>query len=556
VKPVDIIAEPEFSAPAPVPDAVPSIDQLLAESEEHAVNGKYRLGASRAEALLRRVDATETQQANARAILAMHRLRLGDFEASVHNGLLALEFLTNSGDVLRQSKVHSTLALAFTETALNEAALRHVVAALEVARACGDAAAEFWALSRYSMVHEAMGDIPRGLELGRQALALARTLGDSETGFAALNNLGDTCQAMARDQRAKGQDTHAALNEARDHMREAVALANAHGHAFWETVARNNMIGIHTDLGEYAEAREQAARAKAVAKANGYRNLEVSIDVQLAEIMRAEGSYALAASMMESQLADPDLDEYPVLLTRLHRALYEMYKNAGKFEDALGHHETLHTLVLHGTTEAAGLQSQMLINTLEVEQARHEAERARHEAELQRLRADEADLEAHTDPLTQLPNRRALARQLPSLMGRAVDYQQPLCAAMVDFDHFKVVNDMYGHATGDLVLSALAEILRAATRDSDLAARVGGEEFLLVFGNTGLDAATQVCERLLTAVRTHPWDGLATGLTCTISIGMAELERDETVSDWLARADAALFAAKHAGRDQLSLAVA
>jgi diguanylate cyclase (GGDEF)-like protein len=560
VNAIDVAAEPESRAPAM--DALQTIDDLLEESRRAAVSGLHRDGARWAEKVLAHPEATPTEQAHARAILAQHRLRLGDFEASVHNGLLALEFLTASGDLLQQSRVHSTLALAFTETALNEAALRHVVAALEAARACGDVTAEFWALSRSSMVHEAMGDTQRGLELGRRALALSRTVDGAEARFAALNNLGDSCQVVAREQRSQrldadaDADADAALQEARDYMSQAVELANAHGHAYWETVARNNMVGILTDLGECVEAREQAARAKLIAKTNGYRNLEVSIDVQLAEVVRAEGSVVLATSMMDSQLADPDLEEYPVLLTRLHRALYEMHKASGRFEESLRHHEALHTLVLHGTTEAAGLQSQMLINTLEIEQALNEAERSQHEAELQRIRAEEADLQAHTDPLTQLPNRRALDRHLPPLISRALDFQQPLCVAMVDFDYFKQVNDVYGHATGDLVLSAMAEMMRAAVRDSDLAVRVGGEEFVLVFGNTGLHAATRACERLLAAVRDHPWDGLAAGLACTVSAGVAELLPDESVSDWLGRADAALFAAKHAGRDQVSLALA
>jgi diguanylate cyclase (GGDEF)-like protein len=554
VNPIDLIAEAATSAsPSSAP---PSIAELIAESEAAVASGQHREGASRAETVLARPDATETEHANARAVLALHRLRLGDFEASVHNGLLALEFLTASGDLLRQSRVHSTLALAFTETALNEAALRHVVAALEAARACGDVTAEFWALSRSSMVREAMGDVPRGMELGRQALALARTLDDSEAGFAALNNLGDTCQVVAREQRSQGLDAAAALSEARDYMREAIAVANAHGHSYWETIARNNMVSILTDLGEYASAREQSDRTKILAKTHGYRNLEVSNEVQLAEVVRAEGSIALATSLMDAQLADPDLEEYPVLVTKLHRALYEMHRDNGRFEEALRHHEALHSLVLHSTTEAAGLQSQMLINTLEIEQARHEAERSQHEAELQRIRAEEADLEAHTDPLTRLPNRRALDRHLPPLMGRALNYQQPLCVAMVDFDNFKKVNDVHGHATGDLVLTAMAGMLRAATRDSDLAVRVGGEEFLLVFGNTTLDAAMRACERLLAAVRTHPWQGLATGLACTVSAGVAELLPGESVPDWMGRADAALFAAKNAGRDQVCSAAA
>jgi tetratricopeptide (TPR) repeat protein len=202
-------------------------------------------------------------------------------------------------------------------------------------------------------------------------------------------------------------------------MREAVEVANALGHTYWETLARNNLVSILIELGEYQEAREQAERARLLARTHGYRNLEVNNHVQSAEGVRAEGRIDYATTLMNSLVADPDLEEYPVLLTKLHRGLYEMHKESGRFEQALLHHEQLHDLVLRGTTEAAGLQSQMLINTLEIEQARHEAERSQFETQVQRLRAEEMDFEAHTDPLTRLPNRRALDRQLPPLVDRA-----------------------------------------------------------------------------------------------------------------------------------------
>nr|WP_241986351.1 GGDEF domain-containing protein [Cryobacterium psychrophilum] len=196
----------------------------------------------------------------------------------------------------------------------------------------------------------------------------------------------------------------------------------------------------------------------------------------------------------------------------------------------------------------------MLINTIEIEPARHEVEKSQLELRVERLRAEELDDQAHTDPLTRLPNRRALERELPWLIGRAQKRMQPLCAAMIDFDHFKRVNDEYGHATGDRVLTVMAAMLRTITRGSDLAVRVGGEEFLLVFAETGLNEALHACEWLLTSVRTYDWDALAPGLPCTVSAGLARLEGDENVADWLARADAALYEAKHAGRDQIATA--
>ena len=125
---------------------------------------------------------------------------------------------------------------------------------------------------------------------------------------------------------------------------------------------------------------------------------------------------------------------------------------------------------------------------------------------------------------------------------------------MIDFDHFKTVNDHHGHATGDQVLTALASMLRAITRSTDLAVRVGGEEFLLVFADTSLADATAACERLVASVRDYEWQSLAPGLACTVSAGVAALEPHETVSAWLSRADAALYEAKRRGRDRVHAA--
>ncbi len=517
-----------------------------------SADGQHREGARLAEEILDAPGVTAKQQAQARVMLSLHRLRLGDYAASVQQGLQALDYLTGSGDFLRQSKVHCTLALAYTDTALHENALHHVLGAIEAARACGDPLAEFWALSRSSMVHGAMGDFDRAIELGRQALALAQTLDDLESAFVSLNNLGDTLLHLAEVLRAQGQDASAVLEEALLLIRESVTVAQTVGHNFYETIARTNFITALIGLGRYGAAQEQGVLAKALAKAHGFRNLEVDIDLQLAQIVRADGRLDAATSMMEAQLADPDAEDDPVLLAKLHQSLFEMHSERGRFEQALAHHEQLHALTLRVTVQTAGLQSQMLINTIEIEQARYEADRFRLEVQMERLRAEDLDHQAHTDPLTRLPNRRALDRRLPPIVTRAHDSGQPLGAAMIDFDHFKRINDNFGHATGDHVLTAMAAVLHTVTRDTDLVVRVGGEEFLLIFENTTGEAATVVCERLLATVRTHPWGKLGAGLACTVSAGLAQLESAESVSTWLARADAALYAAKHAGRDRVS----
>jgi diguanylate cyclase (GGDEF)-like protein len=540
----------------PAPDRLESLDELLEASAQANREGRHAAGAAQAEQALADPAISAGQEGRARHLLAAHWLRLGEFEACVRNGLLALEHYTGTGDLLAQSTVHCTLALAFHETALEEPALGHVLGALEAARACGSVTAEFWALSRSSMVHQALGDAERSIQLGRQAVALADTLDDPEAGFAAVNNLGDACLEIVRARRAAGEDAAAVLREGLANTRLAVARALAQRHAFYEAIARTNLVGYHIESGEYAEARCQAGRARTIAVANDYRNLAVNNDAQLAEVARAEGNIDLACAMMDAQLIDPSVAEDAALKVKLHRELYEMHTDAGRFELALRHHEQLHVLMLGLTRQTAGLQSRMLINSLEIEQARHEAERSQLEADMQRIRAEELHELANTDPLTRLPNRRALDRQLPEMMRHALDTAEPLCAVMIDMDHFKEVNDQYGHAAGDTVLTTMATILGNATRSTDLAVRVGGEEFLLVLGNTDLDQAVQICERLLGEVRGHPWGTVTNGLTCTASVGVALLRRGESVSRWLGRADAALYEAKATGRNRVHLAAA
>ena len=531
-----------------------SLDDLLASSKRARAQGDHRLGADQAEEVLTRPEATPGQMARARELLMVHRLRLGDYQASVKQGLLALEYYTASGDRLAQSNVHCTLALAFSDTALNETALHHVLGAVEAARACANPTAEFWALSRSSLVHGAMGDAVRSVDLGKQALVLAEALHDPETSFTALNNLGDTYLTMARAMLARDEDATQPFTDGLVLLRQAVGLAQQQENPFQEAIARTNLVSLLIGLGRHDEAREQGRQGKVLSTVHGYRSLEIDIDAQLAELVRASGCFDEATAMMEAQLVNPDIDDEPALLAKLHRSLYEMHKAGGRFAQALAHHEQLHAVTLLMTIQTAGLQAQMLINTIEIEEARHEVEKSQLEVRVERLRAEELDDQANTDPLTRLLNRRALDRELPWMMGHAETGTRPLCAAMIDFDHFKKVNDDHGHPTGDQVLTVMASMLRTVTRGTDLAVRVGGEEFLLVFAETTLAEAAAACERLLASVRGYDWGSLAPGLACTVSAGVAALEPNEPVSAWLARADAALYEAKHSGRDRVHVA--
>jgi diguanylate cyclase (GGDEF)-like protein/PAS domain S-box-containing protein len=160
--------------------------------------------------------------------------------------------------------------------------------------------------------------------------------------------------------------------------------------------------------------------------------------------------------------------------------------------------------------------------------------------------------QATTDPLTGIANRRYFMTLFESEFVRAARTGHPLTLLMLDIDHFKLVNDTYGHDVGDLAIKALADICIQSIRQYDTAARIGGEEFLILLPQTALDAALTVAERVRTAVQNNAIT-LADGgqLQFTVSVGVATLSRDIGTADQLfKRSDLALYEAKESGRNR------
>ncbi|MFN9310086.1 diguanylate cyclase [Gemmatimonas sp.] len=173
--------------------------------------------------------------------------------------------------------------------------------------------------------------------------------------------------------------------------------------------------------------------------------------------------------------------------------------------------------------------------------------------------ADNARLEqlAQTDPLTQLLNRRALTERIAAEMERTLRYDSTMALLMIDLDHFKRVNDTYGHLVGDDVLRDVAPLLSDTIRTADIVARYGGEEFLVLLPETDDAGAESFADRFRRAIETHPVasDSLPEPLRLTASIGVAvyPAARIESVEDLFARADAALYRAKADGRNRVRL---
>lgn len=176
---------------------------------------------------------------------------------------------------------------------------------------------------------------------------------------------------------------------------------------------------------------------------------------------------------------------------------------------------------------------------------------------IETTQADKARLEqlASTDPLTGLLNRRALMERLTAELDRAARYEHELVLLMVDLDHFKLINDTYGHLVGDEVLREMSRLLVSEVRTVDIVARYGGEEFVVVLPEQPLGGGTAFAERVrervaATVFRAGEVEG---GVRMTISVGIATYpgENLHSADELIARADEALYRAKAAGRDRV-----
>ncbi len=163
----------------------------------------------------------------------------------------------------------------------------------------------------------------------------------------------------------------------------------------------------------------------------------------------------------------------------------------------------------------------------------------------------ETQTQAITDALTGVYNRRGLLQLGDFELRRARRINRPFCAMIFDIDHFKRVNDHYGHKVGDEVLQKLAERCQKTSRTVDLISRYGGEEFVILLPETNLDSARRVAERLRQFIMNEPFPTSEGALRITISLGVSEAKETDTLHTLIERADVALYKAKNAGRNRV-----
>ncbi|HUS24223.1 MAG TPA: diguanylate cyclase [Candidatus Binatia bacterium] len=545
------------------------LDALLDEAEDCNRRGSHRDGAVAAgHAAELAVELRDSpRRVHALQLLGLQLFRIGEIESSARTCQVTVQLCEQLGDWAGVADAQCVQAMACVELGLHDEALQAVTGALDAARRNGDRTRLCWAYNRFGVVHEAMGNHAQSAQLLDDALQLAIEINDPQALFAALNNAAETAISLVRHHRGRGELDAAqrALRAGTGYAEQGLEMARDSGNFHSESICLGNLGMLQGLGGDYELAFATLAQSEQLAREHGYRPLLLMAAMYSAELLRQRGDLAAAIEHIRELLRLAGSQADKVLLLRAQLELSRACRDAGDYRGALEAYEAYHGLERELNSAVAETRARMLMNRLELDNAKLEAERARLEAEVQRLRSTELEAEKHVlqertveldrraneDPLTGLWNRRFAEDTLPVAFAEARASGRPLSIALVDIDYFKSINDRFGHATGDLVLQKVATLLRNGCRATDAVARVGGEEFLLMLVDTSMGAARGLCERLRRQVETCDWKPIQDGMLVTISIGVAQDGGAAERRDLLAEADRRLYEAKRGGRNRV-----
>ncbi len=304
----------------------------------------------------------------------------------------------------------------------------------------------------------------------------------------------------------------------------------------------------HASPADACEAARQACELAGSLQAHVWRGR-----VSLAYWMPADGNAAQALTDMQALIDDMGSAAPQQTAIRAHDVAYRASRQLGLDASALHHLEAVERMQRQRTTTQLRAQSRLFVTRSEAQRAQWQADQARQDARHHRQQAAEFAERAERDALTGLGNRRHLERRCAELLPAAQRGGEPLALAEIDLDHFKAINDQHGHAAGDQVLVALAQLLRDNTRACDVLVRHGGEEFVVVLPGMAPELAAEVCERLRQRVAAHAWPAFGgLPLAVTVSIGLTATPPFD-VPALMQSADEALYRAKHGGRNRLCI---
>jgi diguanylate cyclase (GGDEF)-like protein len=525
-----VTTEAAQTAGAVVVDERATLEAILVELENRPLS-QFRSVAAPAAAVERRAGdlGAEDLAMRARLLRAFSLVREGRSEQGGQRAHQVLAWAQQHGDAFLLARAHRLLSMFYRQIGDLSEALSHAVRCFATLTDDEPQHIRAMHLMRLAVALDESGSTEEGDRRFREALTIATRIGDHDLTMNILNNMAYT--AFENDDEAAARDLVRHMHDVREHSgREFGALEI-------DTIARIEMMS-----GNYAAA-EQTLQVildeGATSALLGHEGDAPAVCMlTLAEARRLGRRYAAAQEALDAAASLAEERGLDRVRAQIREEQAALFAATGRYQEAYAEHRAFHAAAtaLHSMQREA--QARALQAVFEATEARRASEHFREMA--------------HRDALTGLWNRRYVNERLPALLSEAVARRTPLSLAILDLDHFKRINDTLSHSTGDTVLQEVSRLLSDSVSGPMIAARIGGEEFLLVLPGMDADEATEWCERLRLRIRVHPWEPITGTMPVTTSIGVttAPLGRS-TPSSLLSLADRNLYVAKREGRDRV-----
>lgn len=532
------------------------LDTLLADAFAATDRTDARRGLELAERALAaaRASGDVARTARSLSIAANARRALADFAGAAQAALAAIDLLKQAGIQAGRATARVDAALVFFDLGDYGRALAFLDDARHDLLRDDDPVADSRCAHAEGMVQSRLAEFDLALASFERALRLRRRAHDDGGVAVTLNSLGVVHLRRAQPAAPDGTDTAAEFRQALAYFTEARDLARQVGDARLALLSDINIAGALGGQGRLAAALEQFLQQLPVARALGDRYNESLLLANAGEACRLLGEHARARTLCEEALTVAQATASKVREQQARLQLSLACEAVGDLAGALAHYRAHHAL----ERETYAAEARRLA---EAQSLRAQIERMQEEAvQLRRVSVDlerenrVLERQAREDPLTGLANRRAFDAALDARLSDARAARRPLAVVLFDIDRFKAINDRFTHAVGDAVLREVANLLRAHCRASDIAARIGGEEFVLLLREADRASALAVAERVRAEIATRDWTAVAGGLAVTISAGVAADPGDGSGAALLGDADAALYRAKRGGRDRVCAA--
>ena len=381
-------------------------------------------------------------------------------------------------------------------------------------------------LNGLGMVHYGLENYTQSLRYFK--ICLEKSDEDNLTGRAdANNNIAYVLHLLGRDQ------------DALEYAVAALELFKQMGSYVGKLHTLHSLGAIHSALGNYEQAMAFLQEGLELSYKNNSQLLIITYVIEISRIQKVRGNLDEAEKELLGALEIAEKINSLTNISLVHEGLIEIYKAKQDYKSALDHFETFHTI----HKKIFNDKSDRRIKTLEI---LNQVENTRKQAELYRELAG-------TDSLTGLINRRHFLEIAEDAVQQVKSSKGQLAIIMLDIDHFKNVNDLHGHKTGDEVLSAVAANIKKSLRQGDVAGRYGGEEFTVLVSNATSDQCLKIAERIRQAVARHVTQIDHAAVSVTISLGLVSVNPDHVppLDELINHADQAMYMAKQQGRNRV-----